>query len=121
MNDYNDTRRAFLRKLVSSGFLIAGSGLLWAGCNSNNEKKSEEKGDDYFGGNCGDYSKLTPADHAARERLGYEEKSPVVEQQCHFCNLWLPPKEGQSCGGCTLFKGPIEPKGTCTYWAPKQS
>lgn len=121
MNEHNNTRRAFLRKLALSGFLVIGGGFLWSGCQGRKDTKSTTAGSkDYFGGNCGDYSKLTEDDHKARKKLGYEKKSPVAEQECQHCNLWLPPKGGQTCGGCTLFKGPIEPKGTCTYWAPKQ-
>lgn len=124
MNESKTTRRAFLYKMASSSLLIVG-GVLWTACqsgkNTKNKTADAEDSTDGFGGDCGDYSKLTANDLNARKQLGYEEKSPVAEQECRNCNLWLPPKEGQTCGGCTLFKGPIEPKGTCTYWAPRQS
>ena len=74
-----------------------------------------------FGGNCDDFSKLTEEDYEMRKNLGYEESSPTEDTQCKHCNLFLPPRPNESCGGCTLFTGPIEPEGTCTYWAPRQS
>ncbi|MFC7524270.1 hypothetical protein ACFQRK_09970 [Parapedobacter sp. GCM10030251] len=74
-----------------------------------------------FGGNCDDFSKLTEKDYEVRKNLGYQKSSPTEDTQCQHCNLWLPPRPNESCGGCTLFTGPIEPTGTCTYWAPRQS
>ncbi|WP_257668306.1 hypothetical protein [Parapedobacter tibetensis] len=117
-----NTRRAFIQQLVTSGFYVATGGIFIAGCGNatNKKKEKEEELSDRFGGDCGDYSKLTKDDFKIRKQLGYEEKSPMEDTQCQLCNLWLPPKKGQTCGGCTLFKGPIEPEGTCTYWAPRQ-
>src|SRR5690606_40511848 len=62
-------------------------------------------------------SDLTDADFEMRKNLGYQKESPTEDTQCQHCNLWLPPRPNESCGGCTLFTGPIEPTGTCTYWA----
>ncbi|WP_257957479.1 high-potential iron-sulfur protein [Parapedobacter tibetensis] len=117
-----NTRRYFLHKLIATGFyFLAGSTVLSA-CKGGN-KRSQENGkeaSDRFGGNCGDFSKLTEGDFQTRKKLGYVEKSPAEDTQCQYCNLWLPPKENQTCGGCTLFAGPIEAEGTCTYWVPRQ-
>ncbi len=128
-------RRVFLKRMMSACVLLGGSGLALIGCGSS--EKGQSGGDaaasadaggaadgeatSRFGGNCDDFSKLTDADWEVRERLGYEKVSPTAETECHTCNLWLPPRPNESCGGCTLFTGPIEPKGTCTYWAPRLS
>ncbi|MGK6351737.1 hypothetical protein [Parapedobacter sp. DT-150] len=115
-------RRMFLRELFAWGLSISAGGLLAGACSqSATDKGSNKEGDPMarFGGNCGDYSKLTDADFKARKQLGYQEQSPTEDTQCQKCNLWLPPKKDQTCGGCTLFSGPIEPEGTCTYWAPR--
>jgi High potential iron-sulfur protein. len=113
-------RRKFLRHLMWGISLPAFAMLSHACSRSSKEGQKERDTMARFGGNCGDYSKLTEADFKARKQLGYQEKSPTDDTQCQECNLWLPPKENQTCGGCTLFSGPIEPEGTCTYWAPRQ-
>lgn len=126
-------RRVFLKRMVSACVLLGGSGLALIGCGGGGKEQpadaSSTAGADTpdgdatsrFGGNCDDFSKLTDADWEVRERLGYETVSPSAETECNTCNLWLPPRPNETCGGCTLFTGPIEPKGTCTYWAPRLS
>jgi hypothetical protein len=47
------------------------------------------------------------------------DDSPIAENQCNNCNLYLPPKGDKPCGGCILFQGPVQPEGYCTYWALK--
>lgn len=124
-------RRIFLKRLLSAGVLLGG-GLPMLACGGGNGQKgaasatadadtSNSGATSRFGGNCDDFSKLTEADYEVRKRLGYEKVSPSEETQCRYCNLWLPPRATETCGGCTLFTGPIEPAGTCTYWAPRQS
>lgn len=124
-------RRIFLKRMVSACVVLGGSGLALLGCGGSGKGESSSAATDTdaaaadagnrFGGNCDDFSKLTDADWEVRERLGYEEVSPTADTECHTCNLWLPPRPDETCGGCTLFTGPIEPKGTCTYWAPRLS
>lgn len=130
-------RRIFFKRLLSAGIFLGGGGLTLIGCGGNGGNKNSTDdttgskgggegtspdGDspNRFGGNCDDFSKLTDGDYEVREQLGYEMESPTPELECQHCNLWLPPRENETCGGCTLFTGPIEPKGTCTYWAPRQ-
>ena len=127
-----ENRRKFIGQAFSLVVGIAGGAAL-VGCGGNGDgsktgtsadstaKKSAEDPTARFGGNCGDFSKLTEKDHEMRKNLGYEEVSPTEDTQCQHCNLFLPPRPNESCGGCTLFTGPIEPTGTCTYWAPRQS
>lgn len=124
-----DSRRVFCKRMLSAAFFLAG-GFVVAGCGGGSGSKKQETADSTagtddamarFGGNCDDFSMLTEDDYKVREQLGYQKVSPTEETQCQQCNLWLPPRPDESCGGCTLFKGPIEPQGTCTYWAPRQS
>jgi hypothetical protein len=68
---------------------------------------------------CDDLSAVSESDLATREKLGYVKTSPIADNQCQNCNLFLPPKEGEKCGGCMLFKGPVFAEAYCTYWAPK--
>ena len=119
-----NSRRIFLNRLLVSGVALVAGGLSVVGCGNTEKPKTAEKKEglpERFGGNCGDFSKMKEADFEAREKLGYVDESPAEDTQCQICNLWLPPRENETCGGCTLFTGPINPKGTCTYWAPRQS
>ena len=117
------TRRKFLEKICSlCGAALAGA-LMFGGC-SKAEKQSAEQSD--LAGKkhdpadpCGDLSTVEEKDIALREKLGYVKESPLPDNQCQNCNLYLPPKEAQACGGCMLFKGPVYASAYCTYWAPK--
>ncbi|MCA0232640.1 MAG: high-potential iron-sulfur protein [Bacteroidetes bacterium] len=68
---------------------------------------------------CNDFANVSENDLKTRKKLGYVDASPRAESQCGNCNLWLPPKDGKACGGCMLFKGPVQTAGYCTYWAPQ--
>lgn len=117
-------RREFLNRLLVSGMALVAGGLSVTACGNAEKGTSDAKKEglpERFGGNCGDFSKMKEADFEARTKLGYVDESPAEDTQCQICNLWLPPRENETCGGCTLFTGPINPKGTCTYWAPRQS
>jgi len=110
------SRRSFLKNSFSAGMLLFSGGMIMAACNnSKQEKKDEEVA------SCTDYSKLTEEELQARKKLGYTESSPDPEKHCKDCNLYKPAKDGGKCGGCMLFKGPVEELGTCTYWAPQAS
>ncbi len=125
-----ENRRRFIGHAFSLVLSLAGGATL-VGCGGNGGSGKGGSADSTanpdqdalarFGGNCDDFSKLTEADHEMRKNLGYQKNSPTEDTQCQHCNLWLPPRPNESCGGCTLFTGPIEPTGTCTYWAPRQS
>ena len=114
MEKEHHSRRAFLKGTFSSGMLLFAGGLLAAGCGGG---KKETKEEDVA--SCQDYSKLSSEDIAARKKLGYTDTSPDPEKFCKLCNLYKPAKEGAKCGGCLLFKGPVEAEGSCTYWAPQ--
>jgi hypothetical protein len=68
---------------------------------------------------CSDMTGLSEEEFAKRKSLGYEEKSPLEEEKCNNCQLYLPPTEKRKCAGCQLFKGPVYPDAYCTYWAPR--
>jgi hypothetical protein len=68
---------------------------------------------------CEDMSQVSEEDLAVRNKLGYVKESPIADNQCENCNLFLPPKGQEPCGGCMLIKGPVYLTGYCTYWAPK--
>ncbi len=55
----------------------------------------------------------------SRNALGYVDKTPMKEKRCDNCKLFIPAGDKKACATCPLFKGPVLPKGYCTYWAPK--
>lgn len=108
-------RRSFLEKILAGGTGIVISALGIQSCQSGSE--AAENGDlDVTA--CDDLSKVSEEEVKKRNGLGYVEVSPMSDKYCSNCQLYLPPKEGQTCGGCALFEGPVFEEGYCTYWAP---
>lgn len=68
---------------------------------------------------CDDFSELSPEELKVREGFGYVAESPIEENQCNNCKLWIPQETSEKCGSCMLFKGPVYAVGYCTYWAPQ--
>lgn len=115
----NFSRRLFFRKSLSGIPALMGIALLAGSCS--NAEKLDEKKDQSAGTfkSCDDFSGLTPAELEVRTKFNYVEKSKQKSKECKLCALFIPPKEGMECGGCTLIKGPIRPEGNCIYFAAK--
>lgn len=111
------SRRQFISKSVFSGSTALGLALVLSRCQLKTTSEQEEK--KVATDPCEDFSGVSEADLKTRKKLGYVNQSPRPESKCGNCNLWLPPKEGQRCGSCMLFKGPVYTTGYCTYWAPQ--
>ncbi|MBK8505940.1 MAG: high-potential iron-sulfur protein [Saprospiraceae bacterium] len=96
--------------------------LSWLGifstCVPKSNSTQENTNQTFSGDPCEDFSGISEPEFKVREAFGYVKDSPIAESQCKNCNLWKPPAEGLSCGGCTLFKGPVYDQAYCTYWAP---
>jgi hypothetical protein len=112
------SRRAFISRLAAMSAMSISVIAAFSGCDKKNQKvetadTAAEPVD------CRDLSAVSKEDIAIREKLAYVNESPMPDNQCANCNLYLPPSGGKKCGGCMLFKGPVEAKGYCTYWAPK--
>lgn len=109
------SRRSFLKRAT---FYFGVAPVVFSGCES---KKSSTKKENEDGSidPCDDFTGLSETDIKIRAGLGYVKKSPVTNMQCNNCNLWLPPGQDKKCGGCLLFKGPVDPSGYCTNWAAK--
>lgn len=67
---------------------------------------------------CDDMTGVSAEELAKRKKLAYVNTSPIEDNHCGNCALYLPPAKGKACGGCVLFKGPVRPGGYCAYWAP---
>lgn len=109
LNMTNMNRRGFLRRAAVASAILPASSLLISACKSGSANS------------CMDVSALTPAEKEMRNTLKYVDASTNPEQNCLNCQLFTPPPSGSTCGGCTLLKGPIHPKGYCTSWAKKMS
>src|SRR5688572_16742073 len=116
----NHSRRYFLGKLATASlFALAGTQVL-SGCGEKKEPAAADQPDiNQPVSSCNDLMGVSENDLAVRKKLGYVEKSPIADNQCQNCNLYLPPKPEHKCGGCMLFKGPVFNDAYCTYWAPK--
>ncbi|MEI3798354.1 High potential iron-sulfur protein [Chitinophaga ginsengisegetis] len=118
-------RRQFIKNgiLFSASFLAGG--LLLLGCgnsqkeNATGDRKAKEEKNDAPAKDPCDASALSAEDLKARKALGYVDQTPMKEKRCGNCKLFVPAQGEKSCNTCPLFKGPVSPKGYCTYWAPK--
>jgi hypothetical protein len=102
-------RRFFLQACCSSMLVVIGA----SSCETK-EKKTVTSTNP-----CFDYSGLADEDLKKRKSLGFVEKAPTENKHCGNCNLWLPAQQGEQCGKCQLFKGPVAAESYCTYWAPQ--
>ena len=111
------TRRTFIRQYGRLTAALAGGGVLLPRCVSK-DTESGSKAKPTSANPCQDLDGVSAAEIQKRENLGYVSESPIEDNQCNNCNLYLPPQD-KACGGCILFEGPVEAEGYCTYWAPK--
>lgn len=112
------SRRKFIFSTLSASPVLFGAGLLVGGCDAKKAAKEEEESAASVD-SCDDLSGVSEAELEKRQKFGYVSETPIPENRCDNCNLFLPPGEGQACGGCMLFKGPVYPGAYCTYWAPQ--
>jgi hypothetical protein len=108
-------RRKSILRLFSGVLLGIGGGILAISCGT-------DKTSSYNLANvnsCGDLEGLPEAELSKRKQLGYVEATPIDDNTCDNCQLYLPPTAERKCGGCQLFKGPVLEKAYCTYWAPR--
>lgn len=100
------------RKFVK--YVLGSSALILSNCSSPQKEYQLEDITD-----CEDLTGLSEEELEKRKSLGYEEVTPVSDNRCDNCQLYLPPTEKRKCGGCQLFKGPVKAGAYCTYWAPR--
>jgi len=118
MNDQQSARRKFLAQATRAGFVVLGSNLTLNSCGQHTNREANQQ-TPFKGDPCDDIRQVSEAELAKRKSFGYVKESPLADNQCSNCNLYLPPKEPQPCGECILFKGPVRAEGYCTYWAVK--
>lgn len=68
---------------------------------------------------CSSPSGLTDAERTMRTSLAYVDHSPNASQRCEVCNFFTAPAAANSCGGCTLNLGPVNPAGYCSSFVAR--
>lgn len=112
-----NSRRKFIERCVSNGAGLLGGLMVLSGCGKSDKSKTQNE--EAAVKSCDDLTNVSESDIALREKFAYVSESPIPDNQCNNCNLYLPPKVDEKCGACMLFKGPVFASGYCTYWAPK--
>src|SRR5690554_5596528 len=108
-----NSRRKFIHTCVG----IIGGGLILKSCGSGDKGEREEEA--FTGDPCENMAGFSDEELAKRKQLGYVDKTPIPENRCDNCQLYIPAKSDKECGGCMLFKGPVYEEAYCTYWAPQ--
>jgi len=125
MEKNKQLRRTFLKNAFSAGLTVTGLAAFTTACNNATQEETTEStaaeaaSSDTVVDDCADFSQVSESELEKRKALGYEEVTPFTDKQCDNCQLFIPAKEGKSCGGCMLFKGPVFDNAHCTYWAPQ--
>jgi nitrous oxide reductase accessory protein NosL len=65
-------------------------------------------------------SQRSPDSLAAKSDLNYQTE-PKDGQQCSGCAYYIPDKNGDGVGACTLVEGTIEPSGWCTSYVAHEA
>lgn len=115
MNEKSLNRKEFLKKFGAIGVTAVGvTGFLKA-CGGGGSDAPRATVDP-----CTDVSGLTETDLALRKNLQYIEVTEKPEERCDNCQLYKLPENGNGCGGCLLFAGPVTAAGWCASWVVKQ-
>lgn len=111
-------RRAFIKGTVSSSLaVILGTAYALTGCTNSGKQGAADKDQGKAVSSCDDYSQVDEVNLRKRNQLGYVKQTSNPDNRCDNCKLYIAPKEGEHCGGCQLFTGPVFKEGYCTYWA----
>lgn len=117
----NDTQKKLGRRqtlqILGMGSLGAASLVSLGGCSSGG---GGEGGGEQASAGTGCNAPIEPQSQTLRTNLQYKEVSPEAEKNCSNCAQYIEGAHGD-CGGCKLFSGPVQPKGYCLSWAPKQA
>lgn len=105
-------------KCFSSASMLFGTAIIFNSCDSKKPGEEEKKGSTSKEP-CEDLSGVSTEEIAKRQKFGYVKQSVDPERNCGNCSLHLPPVAGKDCGGCLLFKGPVNPAGYCIQYAAK--
>jgi hypothetical protein len=106
------------------GAAVVGGGSLLAGCGGGGEKsdsgQQSASATSSAADPCADRTGLTETDLQMRKNLNYVAVSTEEGKNCSNCKFFLADQYGEQCGGCQLFKGPVNPEGNCSSWFAKE-
>ena len=68
---------------------------------------------------CSSPMGLTPEQRTQRQALAYVDRAPNPSQRCEVCNFYTAAPQPNTCGGCTLNLGPVNPQGYCSSFVPR--
>ena len=108
------SRKDFLKRVSLFGATIVGTSTILAACGGGGGATAETDP-------CADLTGVAEADKQMRTTLAYVKAGQDPAKRCDNCQLYVEPAEGASCGGCTLFKGPVHPGGYCNSWVAKMT
>ena len=115
MENKEYSRKKFINKCLSAGSMFMGAAIILNSCNSNKEEKNQSNS----GESCDDLSNVSAEEIEKRGKFGYVKKSTDPKRVCSICSLHIPPVSDKACGGCVLFKGPVDPEGSCIQFVAK--
>lgn len=101
------SRRRLLGRAATAAFALVGAGAAAAGC-----KKAPLV--------CDGLPGIAPADVQLRTALEYKDTSTDPNRLCVNCTLYVAAPAEDACAGCKVVRGPINPKGTCKVFQPRQ-
>jgi hypothetical protein len=109
------SRKDFLKKVGVLSVAGVSTAALAACGGGSDEKKMVKKAADP----CKDMTGVSEAELGKRTTFKYVDMSADPKKVCTGCALFKPAAAGATCGGCTLFAGPVSDKGFCNAWAAK--
>lgn len=69
--------------------------------------------------NCANPAGLTDPQKAQRTALAYQDHAADPNKQCQKCMFYQAAQAANTCGGCQLNLGPVNPVGTCNSFAAR--
>jgi hypothetical protein len=109
------SRKDFLKKVGILSVAGVSTAAIAACGGGSDEKKVAKKVADP----CKDMTGVAPEELNKRTMFKYVDASADQNKVCSGCALYKPAAAGATCGGCTLFAGPVSDKGYCMSWAAK--
>lgn len=68
---------------------------------------------------CTNPEGLTQDQRNQRTALSYVDHSPNATQRCEVCQFYTAATQANTCGGCTLNLGPVNPAGYCSSFVAR--
>jgi hypothetical protein len=99
------TRRQLLRKTFALSLAAAGFAVAGVACKGAPKEL-----------HCDDTTGDAPVDVATRKALEYVDRAADPKKDCRSCLQYVAAPDESRCGGCKMFKGTVNPAGSCKVW-----